>query len=516
MNDMKIGWHISHLVSAILLTVVIWILNSSYQGEFVILYEGLWIFILFSIFIICNPIVYMMLAIYKKKKNIEKEFKIYPILLIISLVWNFILAILLIVIFVYLAILVVDYTGIPLLLVLALPFIGFSFLFIFNDVSVLIAQIKKKELQIIKGLGTSGIIFFLLFASFGLKLLVYNPQWSNGVNHQPLFMKGEAEREYRIPSMLILPGDIILAFIESRENAMLDWGDIDLVMKRSNNAGQTWSEIIIIRDEGDHTAGNPCPVFDNDTQTVWLPYCVDNKRVFVINSTDYGLTWSIPREITEELNLILSGSTFQLDMEYGTGPGNGIQLSSGRLIIPSYYFDERGSHVIYSDDHGKTWKKGENLGVGRECQVFESVNGSILINCRTSEDFRYESWSHDGGETWNTPYLQEDLPEIACMASIFRLTKNDTQDRNRILFSNPSKGSRGHLTLRLSYDEGNSWNVSKIIYTGPSAYSQIAVLSDFTICVFFEQGTYDYRESIQFCKITISWLTNGHDAITII
>ena len=513
---MKIVWHIFHILSSILLTAVIWILNSSYQGEFVILYEGLWIFIIFSIFIIGNPIVFLTIDIFYRRKNIENELKIHPIFLIISLIWNFVLAVILLVIFVYLAILVVDYVGIPLVLVLALPFVAFSFLFIFNDIRILIAHLKKKELILIKGLGISGLIFFLLFASFGIKILAYNPHWTEGVNHEPLFIKGEAEREYRIPSMIVLPGDIILTFIESRVNAMLDWGDIDLVMKRSADGGTTWSDIIVLRNEGDHTAGNPCPVFDNDTQTVWLPYCVDNKRVFVMNSTDYGVTWSEPKDITEELDLELSGSTSQLSMEYGTGPGIGIQLSSGRLVIPSYYFDDRGSHVIYSDNHGKSWEKGENLNFGGECKVIEKINGTLLINCRTSANYRYEALSHDGGETWNVPYLQEDLPEIACMASLIRFTTETEEDRNRLLFTNPTLNSRGHLTIRISYDEGNTWNISKLIYSGPSAYSQIGILSDHTICILFEQGHYDYRETIQLCKITLDWLTDGEDNVIVI
>jgi sialidase-1 len=403
------------------------------------------------------------------------------------------------------------------IIVLVLAFVFYSTVLIYNNVKLLIDKSKGKELHFDKGMVVTGLVFLFLATSFSLKIAVYNPQWTDGVTHTALFSRGDQKgHSYRIPSLIILPGDILLAFSESRIHAMLDWGDIDLVMKRSIDGGQTWSDLTIIRDEGKRTAGNPCPVFDNDTQTVWLPYCVDNKEVYIMNSTDYGLTWSTPREITQDLNLDLSGSTSKLDMEYGTGPGNGIQLSSGRLVIPSYYIDKKMAHVIYSDDNGQTWEKGEDLTIGEEPQVFEGVNSSLCINCRTIEDYRYVAWSSDGGETWGTPYLHQELPEIGCMASVSRFTSTITHTQNRILFSNPIQNSRGHLTIRLSYDEGLTWNVSKLIFEGPTAYSHIAILSDYTICMLFEQGRYDYRQIIQFCSFTLDWLTDGQDTLVAI
>jgi sialidase-1 len=235
-----------------------------------------------------------------------------------------------------------------------------------------------------------------------------------------------------------------------------------------------------------------------------------------MNSTDLGVTWSSPREITTELDLNLSGSTDPLVLEYGTGPGNGIQLASGRLVIPSYYFDQRGCHLIYSDDHGTTWQKGDNLNRGSECQVFEAVNGSLCLNARPRPpgNYRIVAWSHDGGETWASWYSDKELSDPRCMASIIRFTDTPTHLRNRVLFSNPAKMSRGHLTMRMSYDEGATWNVSKLVYEGPSAYSQLAILANYTICLLFEQGLLDYRESIQFVRIDLDWLTDSLDFLS--
>ncbi len=511
-------------LSAVILGVILWFLYLYFGGEFVILAENIWILVVFGCLIVVGAFYNLIIVILSVKSGCWRGMKIKRLdesnfWQVGWSIWNFLIGMVLIVLFIILYVLIADLLktmGLSFLgFVLGIPFVGLGALFVLSSLRVFLGKIRKlKDVQILSGLTAAGIAFLFLISSVGLVLLFYNPQWTPGVEHQALFTSDEQPgRGYRIPTMLVLPNNTILAFCESRADPMLDWGDIDLVMKRSTDGGETWSNIIILRDEGTHTAGNPCPVYDNITNTVWLPYCVDNKLVFVMNSTDLGLSWSVPREITDELQLNLSGSTDQQMLEYGTGPGIGIQLKSGRLVIPCYYFDERGSHVIYSDDNGSSWHKGANLGKGSECQVLEAVDGTICLNARPRPPGQYRviAWSSDSGETWGPWSIDYELPDPRCMASIIRFTDNTTHLRNRILFSNPDEFSRGHMTIRMSYDEGSTWNVSKLVYEGPSAYSQLAILSNYTIGLLFEQGRLDYRESIQFARVDLEWLVNGQD-----
>jgi sialidase-1 len=222
-----------------------------------------------------------------------------------------------------------------------------------------------------------------------------------------------------------------------------------------------------------------------------------------MNSTDLGASWSEPRDLTQDIGAE--------GLYCATGPGNGIQMSNGRLIIPA---DIGGACVIYSDDNGITWQKGALVGKGEEPQVFESANGSLVINCRAERGgYRLMAWSNNGGQNWDPYYYEKDLPEAGTQASIFRFTNTSTHMLSRVLFSNPNRFSRGHFTIRMSYDEGLTWNVSKQVYEGPSAYSSIAILSDYTICVLFETGKYDYRESITLIKLDVNWLTDGLDVL---
>ncbi len=517
---------IIQLLSVVLLAGILWLLYLFFGGEFVIIAENIWIALVFGVLIVASAVYNLIIVIWslrsrrwrgKRSERLDNS----GVWQVGWSIWNIIMGIALFVIFVVVSKLVMDFlvtAGLSvLIIVFAIPFVGLGGLFVYSSGMVFYKKLKRaKNVRILPGLTIAGICFLFLVASLGLVFSLYSPQWAQGVDHQALFTSGEEPgRGYRIPAMVVLPNDTILAFCESRADPMLDWGDIDLVMKRSIDGGESWSNITVLVDEGSHTAGNPCPVWDNITNTVWLPFCVDNKKVYVMNSTDLGETWSVPREITSEVGLNLSGSTDPLVLEYGTGPGCGIQLHTGRLVIPSYYFDVRGAHVIYSDDHGASWQKGADLGKGSECQAFEAVNGSLCLNARTRPPGKYRvvAWSSDGGETWDSWGIDYELPDPPCMASIARFTDNATHQRSRILYSHPDQFSRGHLTLKMSYDEGTTWNVSKLIYDGPSAYSQIAILENYTVCILFEQGRVDYRECLQFVRVDLAWLTDGHDVL---
>ena len=175
---------------------------------------------------------------------------------------------------------------------------------------------------------------------------------------------------YRIPALAVTTKGTVLAFCEGRKGGGGDSGDIDLLVKRSLDQGQTWGDQHVIWDDGTNTCGNPCVVVDRETGTIWLlttwnrgddhegeiiaRKSHDTRRVFVTSSTDDGHSWAVPREITTDVKL--TNWTW-----YATGPGGGIQLErgehKGRLVIPCDHIEAGTkryfSHVIYSDDHGQ-------------------------------------------------------------------------------------------------------------------------------------------------------------------
>jgi sialidase-1 len=500
------------IIFSILLGAVAFLFIMMYGGEFLIVTENEWILYAFVVLLIGGTIYSMVMTLLGKKSSKLRGLLVEKISnknvrlawLLFWAIWNIFVSIVLFLIFRLLYLGSAEALPMILIVVLAVPFFGYGVILILGSIKLFLEKFRfKREPRLMRGLTATGIAFLFVFGSFGIILASWNPQWSSGVQRQKLFVGNVIGHGYRIPSLIVLPGDIMLAFCESRWDVMADWGNIDIVMKRSLDGGETWGNLQVLQNRGEHTVHNPCPLFDNDTQTLFLPFCVDYKRIFIMNSTNLGVTWSEPIELTQDLGAE--------GLYCATGPGNGIQMSYGRLIIPA---DIGGACVIFSDDNGITWQKGDYVGKGEEPQVFESVNGSLVINCRVERGgHRLMAWSYNGGDTWQPYYYEKDLPEAGTQASIFRFTNTSTHLKARVLFSNPNCFSRGHFTIRMSYDEGLTWNVSKQVYEGPSAYSSITILSDYTICILFEVGKYDYRESITLIKVDIDWLTNGHDAL---
>lgn len=365
--------------------------------------------------------------------------------------------------------------------------------------------------------------FLGLFLTFGVAQAFAQAKATN------LFVSGTNGYEhYRIPSLLTTEKGTLLAFCEARKRTG-DAGDIDLVMKRSLDGGRTWSDERIIWDDGMNTCGNPCPVVDEETGTIWLLMTHNigsdkesdiirkksqgTRTVWVSSSNDEGATWSVPVNITSTTKDPSWGW-------YATGPGVGIQIRNGphkgRLVIPcDHSYDdpqgsvrngpfEYGSHIIYSDDHGQTWQLGGTIRPKvNECQVVELAggNGSLLMDMRSyfGRNRRTQSVSRDGGLTWTSPTDAHDLIEPVCQASLIRYSWPNLEESGKILFLNPaSTSARENLTLRASFDDGKSWPYRKVIHSGPSAYSSISVLPNGSIGCLYEAGANGPYERIIF------------------
>ena len=332
---------------------------------------------------------------------------------------------------------------------------------------------------------------------------------------QPLFQSGfDGYHCYRIPSLLVTKQGTILAFAEARRFNCNDHGDVDLAVRRSTDGGKTWSSMQIIADVGSHTMGNPCPVVERHSGTIWLPYCRNNTNILVIQSTDDGESWSEPMDITQQA---ANPAWHWL----GTGPGHGIQMRNGRLVIPCWadttpqLGQTQLSYVFYSDDAGATWNVGAPLesDMSDECEVVELTDGSLYVNARSRQDRKRRAYafSKNGGQTWSHVKFDPGLPEPSCQGSLIRFTETTRFERPRILLSNPTDPNlRSRMTVRVSYDECRSWPVSKLVHQGSSAYSDLAVADDWHILLLYEA---DRSSRLTLARFNIEWLTDGRDTL---
>jgi sialidase-1 len=348
---------------------------------------------------------------------------------------------------------------------------------------------------------------------------------------------------YRIPAAVVTTKGTLLVFAEGRQRPVgpgNDAGEINVLVKRSHDNGKTFSEQAIVWADGENTCGNPCPVVDETTGVVWVVMTHNlghdheaqiisgeaegTRTIWVTYSEDDGVTWAKAREITRDVKK--PNWTW-----YATGPGNGIQLKrgahKGRLVIPCDYVLEKGgreggnSHVIYSDDHGKTWKLGgEPPEMGfNESQVVELSDGRIMLNMRNYQPRgfgkaprqRGVAISSDGGETFEKVYRDEALIEPICQASIIRYSWPDDGGQSRILFSNPaSETAREKMTVRMSMDEGKTWPVDRLVHPDFSAYSQLVALPDGRVGLLYESAEEGERyQRIDFARFNLDWLKAG-------
>ncbi len=381
-------------------------------------------------------------------------------------------------------------------------------------------------------------------------------------------MSPDNRPNYRIPAIIQAPNKDLLIFTEKRNDGIGDIGNHDLVVIRSKDKGKTWGGETVIFDDDLRTCTDSTVVVDRDTGKIFLFFLRDKKKYYYTASQDNGQTWTVPVSIHSQVTKpewdSLEGSTPQVDdaklpsdyrtrvklweegwhQRYGVGPGAGaIQLrwgpKRGRILVPARHKEEVGngkdatfSHVFYSDDHGKSWKLGGTAAMyGNECQLIELTNGQVMLNMRdgdpehSPDNFRRRiAVSSDGGETWARNYRDETLIEPQVNASIVRYSTEAEHGRNRMLFSNPASSfreklhpyGRYNLTVRISYDEAQSWTTGRTIYVHPCSYSSLVVLDDMTIGIVYERGpkgSDHYWDEIHFARFNLEWLSYGKDAL---
>jgi sialidase-1 len=344
---------------------------------------------------------------------------------------------------------------------------------------------------------------------------------------EPFIGGRDGYNTFRIPAIVQAKDGSLLAFCEGRKNSREDRGDVDLVMKRSEDGGLSWSRLNLLADDGGDagiTMGNPVPVVDSKNGRVHLIFCRNNHLVFHSFSDDNGRTWSDRVDITK-------GLTKPEWNWYATGPGHGIQLKrgaeAGRIVIPANHRQGKkgvdggpyGGHLIYSDDGGRTWNLGgiaeEANGIHpNETTAVELPPGpdggsTVYMNTRNNKGAnpagRARTLSFNGGKTFVAPYKAiTDLETPAVQGSVFRWTiPSQDSPKDLVFFTAPRGKARRNLTLWSSTNECETWSPVVTIYAGRSAYSDMVRTPDGKLGILFENGGSKPSDRISFMRLDI-------------
>ncbi|MFM7222518.1 MAG: exo-alpha-sialidase [Bacteroidota bacterium] len=333
---------------------------------------------------------------------------------------------------------------------------------------------------------------------------------------------------FRIPAIVGLSRGDLLAFAEGRVNDSGDFGNIDLVMKRSRDNCRTWSSLQLVVDQTNVQAGNPAPVVDlldpeHPKGVGYLFYNTGNihenevrkgngvREVWYVRSMDQGLTWSAPVNITLQThrpNLPTFNEAYSFSEDwrsYANTPGHAMQFQKGRykgrIYVaanhsfgpPQDRFRDYRAHGFFSDDHGKSFQLGATLTIpgSNESMATELSDSRMLMSVRNQSGtprVRIVAFSSDGGMGWDTAYSDIQLPDPVCQGSI--LTVGYRKGKAIVASCNAADTvRRANLSVKVSRDEGRSWTTT-ILVEPFAAYSDMVKLEAHRIGVLYERNNY--------------------------
>lgn len=273
------------------------------------------------------------------------------------------------------------------------------------------------------------------------------------------------------------------------------------------------------------------------------PYKTEYLELYY--SDNDGATWTGPIDLNDDVK-----EDWMIFL--GTGPGNGIQLTqgehAGRLVFPVYFLNDnnkQASAVIYSDDHGETWHRGESPNEGRnvgngnviyeknftsssheitESQVVEMPDGQLKLFMRNYSGYAQIATSFDGGQTWDAIVVTEQAL-VAAYCQMTAIRYNGLIDgKDAVIFASPANSSsRINGTVKVGliepdgmYANGKTkyrfdWKYSQLVKEGYYAYSSLANLSNGDVGLFYE-GT--ANTDMSFLKFNADYLTWQREGVT--
>jgi predicted neuraminidase len=278
------------------------------------------------------------------------------------------------------------------------------------------------------------------------------------------------------PSIAMLPDGRLMAswFSSPAEGA----DSQRIVQAFSLDQGLTWSAETVLQDNTGKADFDPV-LFVAGKDTFLFFSCFDPQiDIYFRRSSDSARTWTEPVKINQSNH---------------TTRSNGIQLSTGELLVPLHTRGTKAGGVMKSRDGGKTWMRfgavANPEGQGGEPTIAETKSGKIHMMLRTKDGLLWRAISTDKGETWSAP----EKTGLTATSSASHLLC--TRDGTLVLTYNPGPTPmRFPLIMRTSHDEGVTWSEPTLLADRPEqvggwdiCYPTLTELTDGTLIAIWAQ-----------------------------
>lgn len=328
----------------------------------------------------------------------------------------------------------------------------------------------------------------------GAKISEKEDVFEGGMNNQP---NKDGIKSYRIPALLKTDKGTLIAGADERRLHSSDWGDIGMVIRRSEDNGKTWGDRVTITNLRDNPKASDPSIGSPVNIDMTLTQDPETKRIFAIydmfpeGKGIFGMS-SQKEEAYKEIN----GKTYQLLYREGEQEAYTIR-ENGTVYTPDgkatdYRVVVEPVKPAYSDK-GDLYKGDQLLG-----NIYFTTNKTSPFRI-AKDSYLWMSYSDDDGKTWSapqdiTPMVKADWMKFLGVGPGVGITLRTGPHKGRIVVpvytTNRTNHLNGSQSSRIIYsdDHGKTWHMGGGVNDNRTLYDGTVVDSS-TMSNYYAQNT---------------------------
>ncbi|MFS9162225.1 SIALI-17 repeat-containing surface protein [Streptococcus oralis] len=328
----------------------------------------------------------------------------------------------------------------------------------------------------------------------GAKISEKEDVFEGGMHNQP---NKDGIKSYRIPALLKTDKGTLIAGADERRLHSSDWGDIGMVIRRSEDNGKTWGDRVTITNLRDNPRASDPSIGSPVNIDMTLTQDPETKRIFAIydmfpeGKGIFGMS-SQKEEAYKEID----GKTYQILYREGEKEAYTIR-ENGTVYTPDgkatdYRVVVDPVKPAYSDK-GDLYKGDQLLG-----NIYFTTNKTSPFRI-AKDSYLWMSYSDDDGKTWSapqdiTPMVKADWMKFLGVGPGVGITLRTGPHKGRIVVpvytTNRTNHLNGSQSSRIIYsdDHGKTWHMGGGVNDHRTLYDGTVVDSS-TMNNYYAQNT---------------------------